>query len=439
MFLLPESEVSVFTYRVAPEMKDAFCNEWKEQSSRFVLMPKIEAIHAKKVTKNFTYYTKEGFMDEILHPKHGIPSGINSWLIPFPKPVLKNHDSESEPLGRIASARVVQTGRKIYEELVPVITDSDAIEKILDGRYLTTSISSETDSITCSICKQNLLESKDTFWRHEHERGETYDDKLAYWIMGHLWHSEISFVNKPSDSDSKVIQANTKESAKEKDYKLEMFGCYKDKIFDMETGDEYKVGEVFDESEAGTFYSIVDSNKEEVRMPEPKDEKKVELETLRSEIGKLTSEKETISQEKAAIEAKVADLEEKVQTTETELNTANEQLKEVEKRNAEVLSSLHMANVERLVDLKVFLGKASDRDAEIKKYSEKSPESVSDLIEELKGEIGAEKASTSEAKDSSASQASEIKDPEDEKSKKIDVLMKLFNGTGRNKMKKGNK
>lgn len=436
MFLIPEHETVSFTYAIAPELKEAFFKEWREQteSSKFVLMPKIEAIHAKKVTRNFTYYTEEGFMQEIMHPKHNIPSGVNSWLVPFPKPVLKNHNTETEPLGRIASARVVKVGRKVYEELIPAITDSDAIEKILDGRYLTTSISSETDSITCSICKQDLTKSEEGFWGHEHERGEMYDDKLAYWIMGHLWHSEISFVNKPSDTESKIIQINTKESAKEKQYKLDMLGCYKDRVFNMETGEEFRIGEVLNEEESRTFYSIVESNKEEGSlMAENKEEKNAELESLKSSIEKLTAEKVDISKAKEASDIKIKELEERVQAVEAELNTVNEQLKEVETKNAETLVSLHTARVERLVDLKSFLGKAGDREEEIQKYSEKAPDTILSLIEELQDEIKNKKPSTSEADDPSVIDGQ--KETEDPNKKKVDTLKKLFSGPGRSSKK----
>lgn len=180
----------------------------------------IAATHSGRVTHNNALY---------LPNKMSV--AVPSFTSPYPKPVLKNHNEEGEPLGRVMSARYVDTcgntleavkdyvtapsitdffkvidflGQKLkdpafpglgYIEVTAKITDADAIQKILDGRYLTVSTSMNTNQAICSICKQDWLSEG----KCDHDPGTVVDDKLAYIICGDMTYNELSYVNRPAD------------------------------------------------------------------------------------------------------------------------------------------------------------------------------------------------------------------------------------------------
>jgi len=131
-----------------------------------------------------------------LYSMKGQVAGLPTWTVPYPKPILRNHDTSSDPLGRIFSVewvsndqeamkffdstqdfmafkRTLDSGnvQKIYKEMYKRnlltndrwpgmgklvakarISDNDAIEKFLDGRYLTFSAGSHTDKYCCGLC-----------------------------------------------------------------------------------------------------------------------------------------------------------------------------------------------------------------------------------------------------------------------------------------------
>jgi hypothetical protein len=107
------------------------------------------------------------------------------------------------------------------------ISDPDAVAKVLDGRYITVSVSGETDEMTCSICKQNWL----TDGRCEHRFGHEYTDdeteleQLAFWYGGNFVWDEWSWVNGPADPFAMVV--NREVAGDAKDSILEIYN-YKD-------------------------------------------------------------------------------------------------------------------------------------------------------------------------------------------------------------------
>jgi hypothetical protein len=155
------------------------------QGKKRKLIVQMEAIHVGR-TANYTYYTKEG-----------LQGGLESWTTPRPKPVLTHHNQYSgEPIGRILKAEfhdVTQSGKPGLMFTVE-ITDPDAIEKVLDGRYQTVSIGASTDKVTCNICGTNRIDE----WC-EHYPGEKYDEQTAHFIIGNTFGREVSYVNVPAD------------------------------------------------------------------------------------------------------------------------------------------------------------------------------------------------------------------------------------------------
>lgn len=191
---------------------------------------RIEATHSGFVNKNLFFYTPRGMSD-----------GISSFIDPYHKPVHVNHDEYSSPIGRVLESKyidytdikggiidkikntenpmvLVQDIKKFikgtmyasedfkglgHAELIAEITDSDAIEKVLDKRYLTVSISGGVDSAICSACGSDKKEENSC----DHYRGEFVDGEKVFYIGGLMDFSEVSYVSAPADphASSEVI------------------------------------------------------------------------------------------------------------------------------------------------------------------------------------------------------------------------------------------
>ena len=156
-----------------------------------------------------------------IYPPDSMQNGIRTWTSPYKKPVLVNHDDSKDPIGRVVSAKYLKTDRGMksmdnykpilresegygYQRLTIKITDPEAIQKVLDGRYDTVSVRMSTDHAICSIC--------DCDWSGgdgpcEHTPGTKHDGKLAYMTTGALSYREVSFVNIPADEYAGVKEA----------------------------------------------------------------------------------------------------------------------------------------------------------------------------------------------------------------------------------------
>lgn len=131
-----------------------------------------------------------------------------SFVNPFNKPMLKNHNSYSEPLGRIKQSWFGPsklTDERSAIHLKTRVTDKDAIEKFLDGRYGTVSIGGSMGTVTCNICGKTIL--KDGKFKFcGHWRGETYKDQVCYWEARDIEYHEVSTVNNPADDFAQVVK-----------------------------------------------------------------------------------------------------------------------------------------------------------------------------------------------------------------------------------------
>ncbi len=216
-----------------------------------VLGVKIAATHSGKVTGNNGFYLPDKMQ-----------SGVGSWLLPFPKPILLHHEHDDDAIGRVEEARYVDISNgfkqdfvkrkdKIfgntpsdnlidaflkgelsprecidvvnnvflikdfnftkdpsypglgYIELIASISEPDSIRKIMDKRFLTGSIGARTDAAICSICKKDWATEDEIC---EHRPGKEYKGVLCVLIAGNLMYDEYSYVNRPADVHSKTIE-----------------------------------------------------------------------------------------------------------------------------------------------------------------------------------------------------------------------------------------
>lgn len=181
-------------------------NAAKGKYNKPVLVIESLSSHYGYVNGNQAYYK----------PENG-PKSAKTFIAPYQKPVLKGHNmfSDSDPIGRVTDARYVPfeiapnkakdlTTRKGVIRTFSTITDPDAIEKVMDNRFLTQSVSGVTPSVDCSICGAN--------WKDkpcEHNFGDMYDNKLCYKVFGPIDYQEVSFVWKPADKEARTLRFQT--------------------------------------------------------------------------------------------------------------------------------------------------------------------------------------------------------------------------------------
>lgn len=132
---------------------------------------------------------------------------MQSWVEPYPKPIILNHDLNSEPMGRVMAARMdkEQDGSH-FVRLQVAITDPVAIQKVLDKRYLTGSVGGRAGKAVCSISGEDLAKIDESGKPRlsRFKRGQVYKGKLAYVDMQDISFKEYSFVNQPADGKSSI-------------------------------------------------------------------------------------------------------------------------------------------------------------------------------------------------------------------------------------------
>jgi hypothetical protein len=217
------------------------------------LQVRIAASHAGIITRNNGFYLP-----------NEMKVGAGTFTEHYPKPLLLHHEDHNDPVGRIVGANYVDTsgaiadkydglvvkdskgkalgtitsqmikdfqtdrmpfGQKVdvvralfrdslledksYEgmghvQILGLVTDPTAIQKLLDGRYLTGSVGATTDRAVCSICKKDWTEEGPC----EHRPGSVYEGMKSFIIAGKLFYEEYSFVNTPADRHSRVLELN---------------------------------------------------------------------------------------------------------------------------------------------------------------------------------------------------------------------------------------
>ena len=185
-----------------PHVEKQLTSFGEGESGNHGLIIEIAAIH-EGLTANYNRYSAAE-----------LEKAVASWVTPFPKPVIKNHDPFEEPLGRVMAAKMdSEADGTPFTRLQVAITDPAAIEKISDKRYLTGSVGGKADEALCSICSTNWAEGNNFQLPCKHIRGNTYKGKLAYIEMKNIKFKEYSFVNMPADGQSHIRSVGAGASA----------------------------------------------------------------------------------------------------------------------------------------------------------------------------------------------------------------------------------
>lgn len=154
----------------------------------------IEVTHSGLNGNNFIYNSED------------LEEGVTSWLTPFKKPLLKNHDLQSEPIGRVVDAYHGKSDIANDRDTLNVtfrVTDQDAMVKLLDKRYKTVSIGASAGKVKCNVCGKDIL--KDGAFKFcGHYKGEIYNGEKATWTASMFDFKECSIVNNPADKYAQI-------------------------------------------------------------------------------------------------------------------------------------------------------------------------------------------------------------------------------------------
>lgn len=390
-----------------------------------------------------------------IYPPDKMRKGVKSWTTPYKKPVLTNHDEDSDPIGRVINAKYTKTARAMdgkdyqpilkatdgygYVDLTLKITDPEAIQKVMDGRYETVSVRMSTDHAFCSVCNTDWADEGPC----EHMPGKKYDGKLAYMTTGDLTYREVSFVNIPADEFAKVEGATFEDHGDMEPVGVSVYANNAEEKILCDMNDDKQsnlydyLRDVYDEEEDVVAHLIDKSSKEDGKSKE--DQMSNEKDLTRDQLIEMDSVKELIQEAKdeasKECEDQLKQLKEECEKMsensdcselQKQLDEATEKLdaaidaqtalskekealaderdglkSELEKRDAErttildenvsLNSELHKLNAERLFDLKAELSKPDvagiktieDREKKVEEFAQRSIESLKDQIGDL--------------------------------------------------------
>lgn len=184
-----------------PDFSKSDVNFSESFNSKSGLIIEVAAIH-EGLTSNYNNYSSVE-----------LEKALQSWVEPYPKPIILNHDLNNEPIGRVIAAKMdKEADGSSYVRLQVAITDPIAAQKVLDKRYLTGSVGGRAGKAICSISGEDLA-TEDGSGRPrvpKYKRGKVYKGKIAYLDMQDISFKEYSFVNVPADSKSGVRSTSDK-------------------------------------------------------------------------------------------------------------------------------------------------------------------------------------------------------------------------------------
>lgn len=395
--------------KIQLESGKAFQESTTEGGLRY-LLPRIEAIHAG-TTRNNTRYPAEK-----LRGSQELKSGVFSWMHPYAKPVIYNHDTDTEATGRIQTAAFAEytTAGRPGIIVVPKITQAKAIDDILGGRLLTVSIGATTDAAICSVCGTDII--SEGFCGHM--KGEEYDGVKAEWIAGNLWFDELSWVNVPADQDAMIVEnggvLSTAESFASNGKEIVNLGKnVAEWLVDPATalaeglqttnerGDntlltEEEIKQLQDDlSAAQALAETLEAEKS--ALEEEKQVLTATAEQLKTDMEDTVAAKTTAEEALVAKEAELTEKDEALvaattakEELESEKATLEAALTEEKaahagalEENTRLSTDMHKALAERVVDLRVSLGKEANRDEAVALYVSRSTESLQDSLGDL--------------------------------------------------------
>ena len=347
-----------------------------------------------------------------------------SFMNPFPKPMLKNHDSYSEPLGRTKQSWFGPsklTDERSAIHLVTRVTDRDAIPKFLDGRYGTVSIGGSMGTVTCNICGKTIL--KDGKFKFcGHWRGETYKDQVCYWGARDIDYHEVSTVNNPADDFAQVVKVTVitdEDKEKNDDSKKEgvgdMGGTNNQNDSQSSNSQRDKLVAMIDELLGNPTAQTTDATNTPAATPDAQDG-----ESKTAEPTATDNNTDDVSKQLEDANQKIADLEKQLADANQAKEEAEAKLANAEKAKEEAIQDsvamkdqcieLALANKKLIAD-KIIELEISQKKLEDSKASERQKELISQSMKDLQTTLDAiKKNETSTAADSQR-QPAQVQNP----------------------------
>jgi hypothetical protein len=446
---------------IPQKVKDQYIQNLSSGIQMQPLFVRIAATHSGRVTRNNGFYLP-----------HKMQAGAASFTEIYPKPIQLHHDSLREPVGRVIKATYINTSKEQlgsslvnesfngqltdlmdnklsfedaisfaqkyfiedstfiqnphyeglgYIELVASIADPDAIQKILDGRLLTGSTGAVTDAAVCSVCRQDWAGSDG---KCDHRPGKVYDKVKCVLIAGNLWYDEYSFVNKPADSHSRIIEINMngiqdfvqldesqnnsipeiifspifdqKDSTKDecKDKKI----SYNIKNKEDNTMEKELTVEDFNKltnEEVVQYFDALQAILVEREIEcgcEKKEDHSEQVKQLEEEMAVLKTElekKPTVSTDSSS---EVSALQERVKTLQAEIKFLYNDMENLTNQLADSVASFRKAKSRHLVDLTVLSSKKLSAGDELSlALKDKTVEEMEQLLEDLQSKVDMQK------------------------------------------------
>ena len=405
------------------------------------LMVDIEAIHSR-VTRNNTYYSPECL-------KNSVPY----WTNPYERPVIMHHnEKDGVIIGRIKSVEYKEAETRTGTPALVFtanIGDEEGKKGIKNGTLSTVSIGVIAHDLRCSICGTNLAEEG----LCEHEKGETYDGKLCYWIINKMEPKEVSYVIVPSDIYAHNLRVYEAIKKKKSEVKESVDNIFEDlikstqQIVDsIQESTETQEGTQVDEEVKKDAEVQAPETKEEPKADEPKeptkdedDKEKEQEEAPKSEEGEESESKDDNKEEsKEEDENKEDEAKEDKEETEED-DKFKKRLKEsAEAKLVEYQAKEKKALVEQVNVLRATLNLPAEDEASLLESSEDTLKStikqLNEFTEVQKKVFGMQTltspAAVSEAKDNTSKENSKIQNVkeslEDSNNSIEDEYIKLF-------------
>ncbi|MBU5262108.1 hypothetical protein [Bacillus atrophaeus] len=364
--------------KIKPEAIEKLTEAAKGKNKR-KLVVQMEAIHVGR-TANYTFYTEEG-----------LRNGLESWTHPYNKPVLTHHDQHSgEPIGRILRAEFSESTISGRKGLIFTceITDSEAIEKVLDGRYQTVSIGATTDKVTCNICGKDRTKE----WC-EHWRGEKYEEQTCHFVIGTTFGNEVSYVNVPADENAgnfSVSIEDSEDSSTEECATLQIFqiaeGLMQDismpnvNLYESVSEDLKQLVDGLLEQDEGGSFNMDNNTQQENTVTELQNK----LNLSEQEVGRL--EQKLIETQKT-----LSNLVIEKSKVDNLLSESQAEVTRLTAENANLIEKNHKALAEKVVEMKLALRKSDvigiEREEAITEHVKRTEESLNDAVTDLQAEM----------------------------------------------------
>lgn len=333
----------------------------------------IEAIHAM-TTKNYTTYTASA-----------LKGSTYSWTSPYPKPVLTHHNSyNGEPVGRVIEAEFKENslaGPPVHL-LTVKITDPDAVQKVNDGRYQTVSVGGSAEHAYCSVCGKDWVEKGWCEHRPGEEYGEGENRQTMHLILENLSFKEVSFVNVPADQYAQIIKQQSENDESALMVESFILSESRDKVnkpLNNIKSNNKEQPQIEGESNKGGSQMDLE---EKITTLEEK------LTTKEERVSVLEDKNESLEADNASLQEKLDTSEEKVDTLNNKIELQEKEIEKLTKENEELKENQHRYLAEKVVEMKVEMGKVAEEnyDEVLEDHVERTEESLKDTLKDLETE-----------------------------------------------------